>query len=138
MESNRPHVAIVENDDAFSAALDRLLRASGCDTVVFSSAELFLERARPTDLDCLVLDVHLPGASGFDLLATLKRDSWTLPVLLMTADDSGPVRHRAGNSGCLDFLIKPFDAHLLLDALRRCLPESKTPKKIAPSVNSVS
>lgn len=135
METNRPHVAIVENDDAFGAALDRLLRASGCDTILFPSAELFLEQARPAELDCLVLDIHLPGASGFDLLATLKRDSWTLPVLLMTADDSGPVRNRAGNSGCLDFLIKPFDANLLLDAIRRCLPPSHSSGQYNPSVS---
>lgn len=124
MESSRPHIAIVENDDAFGAALDRLLRASGFETVLFPSAELFLEQAHPGELDCVVLDVHLPGASGFDLLSRLKRDFLKLPVLLMTADDSLATRRRALGTECMEFLIKPFEATLLLGALRRCVSQA--------------
>lgn len=121
METCRPYIAIIENDDAFGEALDRLLRASGFDTVLFPSAEQFLERAHPGKLDCIVLDVHLPGASGFELLSQLKRDFLNLPVLLMTADDSTATRKRAAATECLGFLVKPFDASLLLGALQRCV-----------------
>ncbi|MBL9175401.1 MAG: response regulator [Verrucomicrobiales bacterium] len=130
MESRRPHIAIVENDDAFGAALVRLLKAGGFETVLFPSAEQFLENAHLDDLACVVLDVHLPGASGFELLSRLRRDLLKIPVLLMTADDSPATRKRALGSECMDFLIKPFEATVLLGTLRRCvLPPDPTPNQ---------
>ena len=120
--SGRPGtVAIVEDDTGMREALGRMLGSAGFQTRSFGSAEAFLEGGRDEDVRCLVVDIHLPGASGFDLQRRLTEDGETRPVIFITAHDSARMRREAEQLGALAFLAKPFDGRLLLGAVRTAL-----------------
>ncbi|MBN9693022.1 MAG: response regulator [Verrucomicrobia bacterium] len=121
MDSVRPVIAIVEDDFALSEALERLLRVTGFEAVVFSDPKKLHCSDRFEELACLVLDLHLPGGSGFELMDRLRQDEVPLPVILMTADDSPATLSRAAQSQCSALLLKPFEAPDLLACIRDVL-----------------
>jgi FixJ family two-component response regulator len=114
-------VIIIEDDRATQKALGRMLRAGGFDTVMYSSAEEFLESPPPCLPTCLVVDVHLGAMSGLDLQRRLKADGSRLPIIVMTAFDDARVRAEAHRNGCFGYVPKESDGEVLL-ALLRSLP----------------
>jgi FixJ family two-component response regulator len=114
-------IAIVDDDASLCRALARLLRAVGWQAVTFASAEAFLQAGRQMSLDCLVLDVWLPGMSGVALLEHLVALGSTLPVILITGREDVQMRLRAARTGAVAYLRKPLDEQDLLQALREAL-----------------
>jgi len=111
-------LAIVDDDDDVCAALSRLLRAMGHRVEVFASAEAF--EANTTTVDCVIVDVRLPGLSGLELRERLRGRAKAPPVVLITGDGDRLAR----DVGCeLDtpLLTKPFDAALLVSAITSAL-----------------
>jgi CheY-like chemotaxis protein len=80
-------IGIVEDDESFRRALGRLLCASGFEAHTFASAEEFLESAMPESHACLILDIQLPGMSGFELFDHLIASGRPRPAFF---------HHRAG------------------------------------------
>jgi FixJ family two-component response regulator len=78
---------------------------------------------------CLVLDVRMPGMSGFDVLDCLAALGRTLPVVLVSGDGDIPTAVRAMNAGCSSFLAKPFEEDMLLDAVRQALQDDDESKR---------
>ncbi len=111
-------VAIVDDDASHCRALARLLRASGMEALVFSSAEEFLEHRNETAIDCLVLDIQLGGMSGFELQARLAAIDPGLPVIFLTAHGDPETMSRAAATGC-SFLRKTDPGATLLETIRR-------------------
>ena len=116
-----PVIAIVDDDVSLQRALARLLRAMGWQAVTFASAEAFLQAGLQMSLDCLVLDVWLPGMSGVALLEHLETLGRTLPVILITGRDDAQMRLRAAQTGAVAYLRKPLDEQDLQRALQRVL-----------------
>ena len=85
--------------------------------LTFASAELFLDDMASSEADCLILDIHLGGISGFDLKRQLTASGSNLPVIFMTAVDTEITRQEAFDVGCVAYLKKPFLAKLLIDAI---------------------
>jgi FixJ family two-component response regulator len=110
-------IVVVEDDAEMRQAVERLLNAAGFQTQAFPSAEAMLERNSFADAACLVLDIHLPGVSGFELyqLVAVRRDA--LPVIFITADDEPDSRSRAQEAGAVGYFTKPFGGETLLNAL---------------------
>jgi FixJ family two-component response regulator len=102
-------------------AIERLLHAAGYATQAFASAEAVLETGAGNRAACLVLDVHLPGLSGFDLRARLEAAGAKPPVVFITAHDESQWRDAAGRAGAIAYLLKPFAGHELLDAVARAV-----------------
>ena len=117
---SRGVIAIVEDDLGMREALTRMLKAAGFEARGYASAEEFLETETPR-AGCLVLDVHLPGASGIDLQRRLAEDDEARPVVFITAQDSPRLRREAEELGAVAFLAKPFEGRLLLGAVREAL-----------------
>jgi FixJ family two-component response regulator len=116
-----PHlvVYIVDDDLSIRRALTRLLKSLGVETVVFASAEAFLQAA-PWALEaCLILDVQMPGMKGWDLLEHLRAAGIALPVIIITAYNDAQTYDRALQAGIVAYLQKPFDDQALLTALRQ-------------------
>jgi FixJ family two-component response regulator len=67
MKSRQPLIFVVEDDADMSRAMESMLSAAGFDTAVHASAECLLATGVPAAAACLLLDVHLPGMSGFEL-----------------------------------------------------------------------
>ena len=110
---------IVDDDLSIRRALTRLLKSFGMKTVVFDSAEAFLQ-AGPWALEaCLILDVQMPGMKGWDLLEHLRAASIALPVIIITAYNDAQTHDRAMQAGIVAYLQKPFDDQTLLEARRQ-------------------
>ncbi|RFU44775.1 response regulator transcription factor [Paraburkholderia sp. DHOC27] len=118
-------IVIVEDDAGMRRALQRLLRVSGFDTQVYESAEAY---AGANDLrvpHCLVLDVHLPGASGPQFYEQLVQPK--PPVVFITSHDNPVTRHAVASAGGTELLIKPFVASELLDTISRAVLRGSSP-----------
>lgn len=109
-------LAVVDDDQEIRRAVGRLLRSCGHVVHVFESAEAYL--ARDCDADCAILDVHLPGISGFELEGRLRQAGRRIPVVFITARDDLATR-AAARDRCVPCLSKPFDDARLLDAIER-------------------
>lgn len=111
-------IFVVEDDDAVRNSTSTLLEALGYKASVFSNAELLLARAGDQACDCLVLDHHLPGMSGIDLLEALRARGVTTPAIMVTGN--GPhLEERALRAGALVTLRKPLSADLLSQWLEK-------------------
>jgi FixJ family two-component response regulator len=119
--ADRPvSVAVVDDDAGLRRALDRLLRAAGFAPATYASAEEFLASPGREGTDCLVLDIHLGGMSGFDLQSRLAERGGIPPIVFVTAHDNPEYPLRARQSGSV-LLAKPVPAQVLLDAVRAAL-----------------
>jgi two-component system response regulator FixJ len=114
-------VCLVDDDAAVRRALALLLRTTGFSVEVFPSAEAFLGTPHVPPPDCLLLDVHLGGLSGFDLLERLVTTGVSIPTIFITGRDDVPTRERAQRMGAAGYLQKPFDAHALIGAIEGAL-----------------
>ena len=124
MSKTPPLVAIVDDEECVCRALHRLLRAAGFGVLMFGSGAAFLESLGSGRPDCLVLDVHMPGMSGFDVQARLRELGETLPVVVLTGHDTPQHRNRAIEGGASAYLRKPADDRTLLDAVAVALEEA--------------
>jgi len=108
---------VVDDDESFARAIGRLLRAAGFGAVVYPSAEAFLQDFKAQPVNCLVLDIHLGGMSGFDLRRHLTAEARNTPVIFITAHDEPDVREEARRSGCAGYFRKPVPGRLLVEAI---------------------
>ena len=123
MPQPRPVVAIVDDDASLRKALARLLRVAGWQAFTFASAEAFLQTGLQMPLDCLLLDVWLPGMSGMALLEHLAALGSMLPVILITGREDVQMRLLAAQKGAVAYLRKPLDEQDLLQALQQALQQ---------------
>jgi FixJ family two-component response regulator len=100
-----------------SQAIERFLRAGGFAALTFASAEAALEAGVAAESDCLVLDVSLPGMSGFDLYRRLALAGEQSPAIFITAHDQQAIREEAEGMGAVSYIPKPFSGRTLLDAV---------------------
>ncbi len=114
-------ITVVDDDPSVMRALQRLLRSAGFDVQLFGSAEDFLLYGNFRASDCLILDIHLTGMSGLDLLLQLRSAGVKIPVLLITAHDDPHAREQATELGAQAFLCKPLDPSVFLDSVRKAI-----------------
>jgi FixJ family two-component response regulator len=112
---------IVEDDPAMGEALRRLLSVAGFSVSGFHSAEALLASPMATDSACLVIDIHLPGISGFELRRRLVESGSRAKVIFITAHEDEQIRAEAVRSGAEAFFTKPFPGRKLIEALRAAL-----------------
>ena len=113
-------IGLVDDDASVLRALRRLLEGAGFVVKAFESAEEFLSLEHPETIQCLVLDVHMPGLSGFELQDELTATQIEIPIIFITANDDAPTRERAQQGG-VAYLPKPFDAKSLLAAIGKAI-----------------
>ena len=116
-----PVIGVVDDDASILRALNRLLRAAGFTVKTFRSAEEFLALEHPEGIDCLLLDIHMNGLSGFDLQERLVAQHIPITIIFITAHDDAPTRERARKSGAVAYIPKPFDEHSLIGAIEKAL-----------------
>jgi FixJ family two-component response regulator len=121
MSSQPAVIALVENDLPTNRAFARLLRAHGFKVEAFGSAEQLLARPAEPALSCLLLDVDLDGMSGLELQQLLREQLVATPIIFITGRDDLSVRARAFEVGCSQFLSKPVESHVLVEAIRSAI-----------------
>ena len=119
--SELPLVAVVDDDESVRESLPDLLREFGFATHSFSSAEEFLTSDSLVQTGCLILDVAMPGMTGFDLQRELNLRGHSIPIIFISAHKDEAVRRRAFQQGAVEFLFKPFSDTALLQALNTAL-----------------
>lgn len=119
-------IAVVDDDSGMCQALARLLRAAGFLPLTFTSGEAFLAAQAREPAVCVVLDLHMPGLSGFDVRRRLAESGPGLPAILITAYDEEAARSEAQQAGFAAYLRKPFPKEALLDAIKMALAHKTT------------
>lgn len=122
---DKPIVFVVDDDISVRESLELLIRFAGWQPEIFGSAEEFLARPRVLKPNCLVLDVSLPEVDGLDL-QRLVADRIEMPIIFITGYGDVPMTVRAMKAGAVEFLTKPFDDEVLLNAIRHAIERSQT------------
>src|SRR6186997_2243327 len=102
-----PRLAILDDEARMRIALCRLLRTHGFEVEAFAVGEDLI--AGVHRVDCLVLDLHMPGMSGFDVLKEFLVREIKLPVIVITGHDEPQNPGRARALGATAYLTKPLD-----------------------------
>jgi two-component system response regulator FixJ len=110
-------IAIVDDDASVRTALRRLLLVHGISSVTHPSGPAFLDSKTLHDVECLILDIHMPGMSGLDVLEEVRVAATKLPVILMTGRYDADFARRSLDAGASAFLGKPFEEDELLRAI---------------------
>jgi FixJ family two-component response regulator len=120
-----PVVFVVDDDVSVRESLESLIRWGGWKPETFSSALDFLSRPRGETPSCLVLDVELPDLNGLDLQERIAADRTEMPIIFITGHGDIPMSVRAMKAGAAEFLTKPFERDVLLNAIRRAIERSR-------------
>lgn len=119
--TQEPTVYVIDDDRQIRDGLHSLIRSVGLRVETFASAQDFLSAKRSDAPACLVLDVRMPGLSGFDLQQTLKGAHLELPIIFITGHGDIPMSVRAMKEGAHEFLTKPVRGQDLLEAVQKAL-----------------
>ena len=120
MSKPRPVIAIVDDDESVCRAIRRLVRSLGMQADTFTSGQEFVEMLDGVPwvhVDCVVLDLQMPGMTGLEVQERLARSGHLLPVIFITAHDEVGMRERALAAGAVAFIRKPFNDELLIKTL---------------------
>src|SRR5215831_17336651 len=131
MPEEKAVVFVVDDDPSMRRSLDTLLRSVGLDVQLFSSAQEFMPAKRPDVPGCLLLDVRLPGMSGLTFQEELAKTGIALPIIFITGHGDVPMTVRAMKAGAVEFLTKPFDDQVLLDAIHGAIERDRARRRDA-------
>jgi FixJ family two-component response regulator len=109
-------IGVIDDDVSVRSALRRLFRTAGFNVALFETAEDYLANSNRSEIDCLTIDVRLPGMGGLELLELVRKER-SKPAVVITAQESDNARERALAAGAAGFFLKPFDNHALLLAV---------------------
>jgi FixJ family two-component response regulator len=119
----RATVYLVDDDAAVRRGLDRLLRGAGYAVEALPGGAEYLAGPAPAERSCLVLDIRMPGMSGFELQEAIAGTPHARPIVFITGHGDEEVRTRALSAGAVEVLFKPIDMKVLLDAVERALAQ---------------
>jgi FixJ family two-component response regulator len=121
-------IVVVEDHPSVTKTIKRVLKAGGFAVIPFDSAEAALEADATASADCLILDIRLPGMSGFEMYRRLALSGKVKPTVFITASDDPAVRQEAERlAGVGRYLPKPFFGTDLLDAVTRACDRGAGP-----------
>ena len=124
MTSKKSHIVIVDDDESVCRAMERLLRSMGMTAETYTSSEDFLEQMESLKtfrLDCVILDIQMPGMNGVELQQRLRLIDKDIPVIFITAYDDRIDKDRAIAGGAVAVLRKPCNDSLILRTLATAL-----------------
>ena len=121
-----PVVHVVDDDESMRVAVARLLKAEGFKVRTYASAGDFLLKALEPGPGCVILDLHMPGPSGLELQQALQRQPIPLPVVFLTGRGDIASSVRAMKSGAVDFLTKPVEPAVLMQAVETALLKDRS------------
>jgi FixJ family two-component response regulator len=127
-------VFVVDDDPSMRRALEGLLASVGHEARLFASAPEFMQAYRDDGPGCLVLDVRLPGMSGLAFQQELTKAGVALPVIFVSGHGDISMSVRAMKAGAIEFLTKPFDDQVLLDAIHAAIERDRARRRDAAGI----
>src|SRR5689334_10912888 len=119
-------VLIVDDDEDVLRALERVLRQAGFSVETFTSAAAFLKRPLSDVPSCLILDLKLPDVDGLQLQEAMTQANIQMPIVFVSGRSDVASTAAAMRFGAVDFLEKPVDEAVLIDAVSRALDRDMT------------
>ena len=117
----KANIHILDDDESFRVATSRLLRAAGYDVYTYSDVASFLLARFDETPGCILLDVRMPGFNGLELQEALVIRTDTLPIIFLSGYGDVPSTVRAMKAGAIDFLTKPVQREVLINAIENAL-----------------
>jgi FixJ family two-component response regulator len=121
----KPIVFVVDDDISVRESLESLLECEGWQLETFASAQKFLARPRPIDPSCLVLGLPVPDVNGLEFQRQLAIERVDMPIVFIAGDGDVSTSVQAMKAGAIEFLMKPFEHNVLLNAVRESLDRSR-------------
>ena len=119
---SRSHkIAVIDDDETVRDSLRALLEAHSFAVADFGDGDSFLDRHRDTAADCVILDVHMPGKTGLDVLKALRDAGDMTPVILITGRSDRLIEAKAKVEASVTILDKPVAQALLFRAIDSAL-----------------
>ena len=131
-------VLLVEDEERLSSMVAMGLRAEGFVVVTASTGDDGLRQGTEHDFDVIILDIMLPGRSGYDVLRRLRSAKVWTPVLMLTAKDGEYDQTDAFDLGADDYLIKPFSFKILLARLRALVRRGAPERPVVLTAGTLS
>jgi FixJ family two-component response regulator len=124
MAPTTPTVVVVDDDISVRESLELLIQNEGWQPALFESAQEFLAQLHTVLPSCLILDVNLPDLSGLDIQQRISDKSST-PIIFITGYGDIPTSVRAMKAGAAEFLTKPIDDEIIIQAIREAVHRSE-------------
>ena len=118
-------ICIIDDDESVADSLKTLLETYGFSVQSYGSGNEFLADARHRTAGCLLIDQHMPGMSGLDVIDQLQKDGVQIPAILISGRLDASTRTRAARLGIRELVDKPFAAGRLVGLIRATLSEAK-------------
>jgi len=125
MSSVAPLIAVLDDEPEMRKALGRLLLTRGFRVGAHATGEELLGSLSSVLPDCVVLDLHMPGVNGFDVLAQFASRWPHVPIVVITGHDESDTAERARRLGAAAYLRKPVDETALLGAIETTILDAK-------------
>jgi len=119
--SSQQQVFVIDDDEAVRDAMSMLLETAGIAHTSFAGADEFFDLYDGSQRGCLVLDIRMPGMTGFELQNRLKASNSLLPVIFITGHGDVPMAVEAMRQGAVDFMRKPIKEADLLERIQQAL-----------------
>jgi nitrogen regulation protein NR(I) len=120
-----PRILLIEDDPSTAASLQKVLQAEGYVVDLAPRGDTGLAQARQQSYDLVITDLKLPGLDGLQLVAQLHAAKPRLPIIMMTAHGTTETAIEATKLGAFEYLLKPFEAEELLDAVAPAVAHSR-------------
>ena len=131
------HVYIVDDDDALRHSVEVLLDvAGGFVTHSFPSGEAFLARLADVEAGCVLLDLNMPELNGLEVLRRIQVADGRFETILLTGQGDIGVAVEAMKAGAIDFIEKPYDNRMLLNALENGFSRIENREKEASAIQT--
>ena len=122
-EQNQQRICIVDDDEWVADSLKSLLETFGYTVQAYNSGADFLADDRRRATGCLIIDHHMPGMDGLDVVDRLQKEGARVPTILISGRLDTYTKELAASLGVASVLDKPFAANRLLDLIRAALLE---------------
>lgn len=129
LEKLNKQIFIVDDDESVCRSLSVLLATYGFTVNTFTSAEKFFSAVPNSVPGCLILDIHMPGLDGWEVLKRIIKSKSRRPVIIISADKDGGLHERALKVGAVGSLQKPFNDQALVDLIKVALGRRITRQK---------
>lgn len=125
MKEASPSIHIVDDDPSVRDALSVVFDLEGFNVETFETGEAFMARVGNDIPDSVILDVHMPGRSGIEILRTLHAEGFSNPIFVISGQGDIPMAVEAIKQGAHDFIEKPFDMETVVGRIRDAIAASR-------------